>query len=87
MNYRPTILNVTTAIFLVGCLIMTIKDYNALSKDEGWGVVAMIVLILIGLFALFVDFVFQSFIKNRLILNGLEFIIIIAIAYMIIISS
>ena len=69
MNYRPTILNVSTACFLIGIIIYTIWNYTILSAEEGWGIVAMAGLAGIGIFAGLADLILQKAIKNRTIVN------------------
>jgi FtsH-binding integral membrane protein len=71
VKYRKTVLNVSSGIFIIGCLIYTIVDYNDLSSGEGWGVVSMIGLMGVGLLNLFIDLVFQVFIRNRFLQNVL----------------
>jgi len=79
MKYKPTILNISTGIFLTGLIIYTIWNYKALSAGEGWGIVAMFGLARIGLLAGFVDILLQIFIKNRLVLNLIGSIITIVL--------
>lgn len=56
MKYKPTILNVSAIIFLAGILVYIILNYQKLSAEEGWGIVAMLGLSGIGLMAIIVDF-------------------------------
>jgi hypothetical protein len=61
MKYRPTILNICVGFFLIGILIYTILNFQELSACEGWGIVAMVGLTVIGLIAGFVDYILQLF--------------------------
>jgi uncharacterized membrane protein len=60
-----TILNCVVFIYQTGCIIYTIVNYEILSKEEGWGMVAMVALFLIGLSALVVDLVIRNRVKDR----------------------
>jgi len=80
MTYRPTILNISTAIFLTGILIYSIWNYNVLAAGEGWGIVAMFGLAAIGLLTALVDLLLQRLIKNQIILNLIGSLISISIA-------
>jgi len=84
MKYKPTILNISALIFLIGVLIATILKYNVLSANEGWGIVLMVGLAGIGLIAIGVDFILQLIIKNKKILNIIGAIIVIGSALLII---
>lgn len=80
-KYRITILNTLSYLFILGCLIYTIYKWQILSKEEGWGVVAMVGLMAIGLIPLLADLILQFFLKKKTTLNliGLLIGIIIAI--------
>jgi hypothetical protein len=78
MTYKPTILNISTAIFLTGILIYSIWNYNVLAAGEGWGIVAMFGLAAIGLLASLLDILLQRFIKNQLMINLLGLLILIS---------
>jgi len=84
MNYRPTVLNISAAIFLMVLLISTIVDYDNLSSGEGWGIVAMLALMGIGLIAGIADFILQQFVKNRRVLNTIGLFVVLALAIWII---
>lgn len=80
MNYRPTILNISTAIFLTGILIYSIWNYKVLSAGEGWGIVAMFGLAGIGLVAGLADLILQRLIKSRTTVNIFGLIIVLGLA-------
>lgn len=84
MKYKPTILNISTLIFLVGVLITTIVRYKVLSAGEGWGIVAMVGFAGIGFLAIIVDFFLQLIIKNKKILNIIGGMILIGVTLSII---
>ena len=75
MTYKPTILNISTAIFLTGILVYTIWNYKTLSAGEGWGVIAMVGLAEIGILAGLTDLILQRFLKNRITINIIGLII------------
>ncbi len=80
MTYKPTILNISTSIFLLGILFYSIWNYKTLSAGEGWGIVAMFGLAGIGIFAALADLILQRLIKNRVVINVLGLIIWVGIA-------
>ncbi|MEX0275255.1 MAG: hypothetical protein AB3N16_12845 [Flavobacteriaceae bacterium] len=57
----------------------TIFKWEILSKEEGWGVVAMFGLIAIGLIPLLIDLVLQAFIKKKTTLNIIGLLVAIVI--------
>ncbi|WP_405202164.1 hypothetical protein [Dokdonia sp. LLG6352-1] len=70
-----TILRVYFLIYLVCCIIYTIAKWKILSYEEGWGVVAMVGLMSLGLVGLLADFILTLIIKNKIILNGIGILI------------
>jgi len=70
-----TILRIYFTIYLACCIIYTFAKWQILSYEEGWGVVAMVGLISIGLIGLLVDFILSLIIKEKIILNVIEIII------------
>ena len=46
-----------------------------MSYEEGWGVVAMVGLMSLGLVGLLADFILTLIIKNKIILNGIGILI------------
>lgn len=83
MIYRPTILNVSTTIFLIGIIIYTIWNYSVLSHNEGWGIVAMFGLFIIRIIAVLIDLLIQKFIKNPIAANLIGLIIAIVTTFLI----
>ena len=69
MKFRPSILNIAAGLFLIGIIIYTILDYGQLSQGEGWGVVAMVGLFVVGIALLIIDFIIQKVFKNRRTIN------------------
>ena len=67
--YKLTILNTLAALFLLGCTGYTLFNYKMLAADEGWGIIAMITMAIIGLLSLGVDFVLQRLIRDRTTVN------------------
>ena len=80
MTYRPTILNISTGISLTGILIYTMWNYDILSSDGGWGIVAMFGLAVVGVTAGLIDLILQQFIKSKTALNIIELLIILGLA-------
>jgi len=79
MTYRPTLLNISTAVFLIWVLIYTIWNYKTLLVGEGWGVIAMFGLAGIGIIAALADLLLQKLIKNRIVINVIGAIIVIGL--------
>jgi len=84
MTYKPTILNISTAIYILGILFYSILEYKTLSADEGWGIVAMFGLAGVGIIAALADLILQRLLKNRIVINVLGLIILVGIAIAII---
>jgi uncharacterized membrane protein len=77
-----TILRAYFLIYLVCCIIYTIAKWKILAYEEGWGVVYMVGLILIGLVGLLIDFILTLIIKNKKILNGIGILIALGFSIM-----
>jgi hypothetical protein len=86
MKYKLTILNVTTGLYLSGILITSILKYKVLSREEGWGIVAMAGLAFIGVLAGLVDLILQYYVKNALIHAIIDILIVIIVAFFILIA-
>ena len=59
MKYKQTFLNSIAYIFLCGCIVFIIFNYENLTEAEGWGMVAMLGLLLIGITGLIIDQIIQ----------------------------
>ena len=81
-----TILKAYFLIYLACCIIYTIAKWKILAYEEGWGVVYMVGLIVIGLFGMLIDFILTLIIKNKKILNGIGIIIAIGFSIMLFIE-
>lgn len=80
MKLKPTILNISILLFIVGILFNTAFNYEQLSKEEGWGIVAMIGLLGVSLVLLIIDFIIQRIFQNKKIANIIgAFVVIITI--------
>jgi uncharacterized membrane protein len=77
-----TILRAYFMVYLACCIIYTIAKWKILSYEEGWGVVAMVGLISMGLVGLLADFILTLIIKNKRILNGIGILIAIGFSIM-----
>ena len=80
MKYNLTLLNITAILFLFGSGIYTVLNYSILSKDEGWGVIAMIVFGIFGVAALIIDLIIQKFVKSKNLQTVLGAVIIVIAA-------
>jgi uncharacterized membrane protein HdeD (DUF308 family) len=75
MKSRFTILNISAILFIIGCIIFSVFNYQELSKEEGWGIVAMIGLIGIGTLLLGIDFLIQRLFTKKWVINTIGGII------------
>lgn len=66
MKYRLTFLNIAAFLFILYCIVTTLFRYDTLSKEGGWGVIAMMGLTAYAITALVVDLVIQWQVKGRL---------------------
>jgi len=83
MKPRLSILNSFALLFLIGCIVYTILNYDQLSGSGGWGLVGMVGLGGFGIFLLLVDIVIHNIFKNRLTANIIGLIVsIIAILFL-----
>ena len=83
MKYKPTILNISTAIFLISIFIYTIRNFKTLSFPESWGFFAMVGLLGVTLIAGIIDLILQQFIKSRIFLNIVELIFTVILIFLI----
>jgi hypothetical protein len=67
-------------ILIIGIIIYTIFHYEILSKEEGWGIVAMVGLLGIGILAGIFDLILQRFVVNRIIINLIGLLIVIGLS-------
>ena len=75
---RLSILNSFAFLFLIGCVVYSILNYDELSKAEGWGVVGMVGLFGFGIFLLTLDIIIRNIFKNRLTANLIGLIVSLA---------
>lgn len=73
-------------MYLIGCSIYTVWNYETLSAGEGWGIVAMVGLVSLGIFALLIDLVLRLIIKNRLVLNLSGAVVAVILAFLLILG-
>ena len=64
MKFNLSILKTATILFVIGCCIYTILNYQILAGHGGWGIVAMIGFVLFGLTMLVADGLIIYFLKN-----------------------
>jgi hypothetical protein len=58
--------------------VYAVKNYQILSKDEGWGAIAMILLFAFCILFFLVDLFLQKILRSRLFLNIIEVVIVVA---------
>jgi len=69
MKFKPSILNIYSIVFLLGCIGFTIYNYDQLSEGEGWGVVGMVGLLGFGVLLFGGDIVIRNLFKNKITAN------------------
>ena len=78
MTFKPTILNISTGLFIVEILLYTVFNYRQLAESEGWGIVAMVGLFGVCAILLLIDFIVQQVFKSRKTVNIISAFITIA---------
>lgn len=83
-----TVLKIYFILYLACCLIYTILNWNFFWNElvtwnttpfyEGWEVISLAALVLLGLIGLLIDYILTKFIKNRRTLNNVEIVLAIA---------
>ena len=86
MTYHPTVLNISSAFFVVGILVYSLLNWKVLSAGEGWGVVAMFGLLGVACVAGLADLILQALVKNSSWVNGIGLAIVIGLAIAIILG-
>jgi len=82
-KYSLSVLNISVYIGILIVLIFTIINWEELSREEGWGVVAMFGLgIIIGI-GLIIDFIFQLIFRNKRTLNIVGAFVVLIYVYFI----
>ena len=81
-----TILRAYFLIYLLCCIIFTIVKWETLANAEGWGVVYMVGMILLGLVGLVVDFILFFLIQNKKVLNVIGLLLAIGFSIMLFIE-
>ncbi|MFN8775925.1 MAG: hypothetical protein ACK5XV_04090 [Flavobacteriales bacterium] len=75
MKHRITILNITSAIFIIWSnYTYWTSGYNG--DAEGWGMLAILVITGAGLLGILIDFGLQKYVKHYWKINGIELVII-----------
>ncbi len=76
MKYRPTVLNIASAIvilyFAIGAIIEETKP-----DAQGWGFLLIIIFVVPGIIGLVIDGVLQKYIKSYWVINGIELAIVV----------
>ena len=75
MKLKPSILNIYSIIFLIGCIGFTIYNYDQLSEGEGWGIVAMFGLFGFGVLLFVGNIVISNLFKNKTTANIIGLIV------------
>jgi hypothetical protein len=87
MKYKLTILNLATGIYLTGILIFSIVNYKTLSREEGWGIVAMFGLAFIAVLTGLIDLILQRYIRNVKAHRIIDSIIVLLVTIIILATS
>ena len=66
---KLSVLKAAVYLQILFCVGIMVFNFESLTTEEGWGMIALIMLILINLFLLLVDFVLYKFIKNETTYN------------------
>jgi hypothetical protein len=73
---KISVLFVFSVLLILMCLLIMVFDFKAVNDPFGYGFIAMAVGIGIGLFGICIDFLLSLFIKNKIILNTAELILV-----------
>lgn len=76
MKYRPTTLNIAALLLALYASFRLATDYAQLAKEEGWGLMVIIMLWVTCIVAVIIDFALQKAIKSPLWINIIGAIII-----------
>ena len=73
---KVSVLFIFSLLLIIMCLAIMIFDFKAVNDPFGYGFIAMAVGIGIGIFGIFIDFLLALIIKNKVILNITELLIV-----------
>ena len=76
-----SVLFVFSLLLILLNLVILIFDFKTIIDPRSMGVTAMIIGLTLGLFSLIVDFILKKVIRNRLILNITEAVMILTFLY------
>ena len=75
MKFTPSILNIYSIVFLIGCIGFTIYNYDQLSEGEGWGMVGMVGLLGFGILLFISDIVIRNLFKDKITANVIGLVV------------
>ena len=75
MKFTPSILNIYSIVFLIGCIGFTIYNYDQLSEGEGWGIVGMVGLLGFGILLFIGDIVIRNLFKDIITANVIGLVV------------
>ena len=84
-KYRLSFLNVSAFLGAIFLFVFSLLNWSTLAGNGGWGIMGLIVMIIITLFALIIDGILQVKIKNKNRFNFLSGLL--AVFYLLIILS
>ena len=80
-TYSLTTLNLTVCFGILYNIVYSIFNWEQLSAEEGWGVVAVVAIGLITMSAAIVDLILQIIFKNKKTLNLIGILVVLVYLY------
>jgi hypothetical protein len=87
LNYTLSLLNASVITGYLFLIVYAIMKWQELSEGDGYGVVALVLVIILISSALVIDFLLQLLIKNKIIQNSIGAVFILIYAYIILLYS
>jgi hypothetical protein len=78
---KLTPLSAFSILYILAIATYTLINWSVLMDSEGWGVVGMAILTSAGFFGLIIDFILRLIIRNKMLFNAIEIIIIVIFSY------
>jgi hypothetical protein len=77
LRKKISVLFVFSVLSILLCLGIMIFDFKTINDPFGYGLIAMTVGIVLGLFGILLDFILSLVIKNKIALNITELILVV----------
>ena len=87
LKYSLSLLNASVVTGYLFLVIYAIMKWQELNKGDGYGLVALGLVVVLISSALIIDFLLQLIVKNKIIQNGIGAIFILMYAYIILLYS